>query len=68
MKHIIFFSGGIGSWMTAKRVIEKEGKENVILFFTDTLAEDEDTYRFIDDAVKQLDCEFIRIADGRTPW
>ncbi len=68
MKHIVFFSGGIGSWATTKRVIFKHGKENVVLLFTDTLIEDEDLYRFIDETVKELDCEFIRIADGRTPW
>lgn len=47
MKHIIFYSGGLGSWMTAKRVIEKHGKESVLLLFTDTLMEDEDLYRFL---------------------
>ena len=68
MKHIIFYSGGIGSWMTAKRVIEKHGKENVILLFTDTLIEDEDLYRFIDETVAEMDVEYVRIEDGRTPW
>lgn len=68
MKHIVFYSGGIGSWMTAKRVIENEGRENVILLFTDTLIEDEDLYRFIDETVEEMGVEFIRIADGRTPF
>lgn len=68
MKHIVFYSGGIGSWATAKRVIEKHGKENVILLFTDTLIEDEDLYRFIDETVKELDVQYVRIADGRTPF
>lgn len=68
MKHIVFYSGGIGSWMTAKRVVEKHGKENTILLFTDTLIEDEDLYRFIDETVKDLGAEYIRIADGRTPF
>lgn len=68
MKHIIFYSGGIGSWATAKRVIEKHGKEDVILLFTDTLIEDEDLYRFIDETVKELDVQYVRIADGRTPF
>ncbi|MGG3233240.1 hypothetical protein ABEP17_06960 [Priestia flexa] len=68
MKHIIFYSGGIGSYAAAKRVIEKHGKENVILLFTDTLIEDEDLYRFIDESVKQLGAEYIRLEDGRTPW
>lgn len=66
--HIVFFSGGIGSFFTAKRVIEKHGKENVILLFTDTLIEDEDLYRFMDDSAKFFDVPVTKIADGRTPW
>ncbi|MGN7311482.1 phosphoadenosine phosphosulfate reductase domain-containing protein [Alkalicoccobacillus gibsonii] len=68
MKHIVSYSGGIGSWMTAKRVIEKYGKENVLLLFTDTLIEDEDLYRFIDETVKEMGTEYIVTSDGRTPW
>ncbi len=68
MKHIVFYSGGIGSWATAKRVIQQQGKENVILLFTDTLIEDADLYRFIDETVKEMDCEYVRLEDGRTPW
>lgn len=68
MKHIVFYSGGIGSWATAKRVIEKQGKENVILLFTDTKIEDEDLYRFIDETVKEMGVEYVYLADGRTPW
>ncbi|MCM3178548.1 hypothetical protein [Cytobacillus horneckiae] len=68
MKHIVFYSGGIGSWMTANRVIERYGKKDVILLFTDTLIEDEDLYRFIDETVLNMGVEFVRIEDGRTPW
>lgn len=68
MKHIVFYSGGIGSWMTAKRVVEKHGKENVVLLFTDTMIEDEDLYRFISETVEDLGAEYVRIADGRDPW
>jgi hypothetical protein len=68
MKHIVFYSGGIGSWMTAKRVIEKEGKENVGLLFTDTLIEDEDLYRFLDETAKDFDVPLTHISEGRTPW
>ncbi|MGG1014814.1 hypothetical protein ABE169_06505 [Bacillus subtilis] len=68
MKHIVFYSGGIGSWAAAKRVISKHGKENVMLLFTDTLIEDYDLYRFIDETVQEMDVEYIRLEDGRTPW
>lgn len=68
MKHIIFYSGGIGSYSAAKRVIEQQGKEDVILLFTDTLIEDEDLYRFLSETVNDLGVEIVRIADGRTPF
>lgn len=68
MKHIIFFSGGIGSFFTAKRVIERYGKEDVILLFTDTKVEDDDLYRFMDDAARHFEIPVTTIADGRTPW
>lgn len=68
MKHIVFYSGGIGSWATAKRVINLNGKESVILLFTDTLIEDEDLYRFIDETVDEMGAEYVRVADGRTPF
>jgi len=59
MKHIVFYSGGIGSYFTAKRVIEKYGKEDVILLFTDTKIEDDDLYRFIQETSNKLDVELI---------
>lgn len=31
MKHIVMYSGGVGSWAAAKRVAEKHGTENLIL-------------------------------------
>lgn len=54
LKHIVFFSGGLGSWMTAKRVIETNGIENTLLLFTDTLIEDEDLYRFLIEATQEM--------------
>lgn len=68
MKHIVFYSGGIGSWATAKRVIARHGKENTLLLFTDTLMEDESLYTFIDQTVKEMGCEYVYTADGRDVW
>jgi len=68
MKHIVFYSGGIGSYFAAKRVVEKYGNEDVILLFTDTLIEDEDLYRFIEESSEKLGVELVKISDGRTPW
>lgn len=33
IKHIVSLSGGVGSYFTLKRVLEKYGKENVIALF-----------------------------------
>jgi len=68
MKHVIMFSGGIGSWATAKRVAEKHGTANLVLLFADTRAEDEDLYRFITEAARNVGAPLTTIADGRTPW
>lgn len=76
MKHVVMFSGGIGSWMTAKRVVDVVGAENVVLLFSDVkgntddphIGEDEDTYRFIDEASKMLGAELVTLVDGRNIW
>lgn len=69
MTHIVSLSGGIGSWYTARIVVDEIAEEDpVVLLFADTLIEDEDTYAFLDAAVKDLGLPLTRIADGRTPW
>jgi len=54
VKHVVFYSGGGGSWATAKRVMAKHGPEDTILLFTDTLIEDQDLYRFMIETAFQL--------------
>lgn len=76
MRRVVMFSGGIGSWMTAQRVIERHGTADVVLLFADVkgnhdnphLGEDEDTYRFIDDAAAQLGAQLITVREGRSIW
>lgn len=76
MKHVVMFSGGIGSWATAKRVAEEHGTDNLILLFADVkgsnpnphIGEDEDTYRFIDDAAKNVGGQLVIVSDGRDIW
>lgn len=68
MKHVVSFSGGLGSWMAAKRVAEKYGTDNLYLVFTDVLIEDEDLYRFLPEAAANVGGNFITITDGRDPW
>ena len=33
--HVVFFSGGMSSWATAKRVAEKHGTKNLKMLFTE---------------------------------
>jgi len=76
MKYIVMFSGGIGSWAAARRIVDTHGASNVTCLFSDVkgnmtdphIGEDEDTYRFIDDAIQDLGCEYVRVADGRDIW
>jgi hypothetical protein len=66
--HVVFFSGGISSWATAKRVADRQGTSRLKLLFTDTLIEDEDLYRFLDESAQNVGGELIKTAEGRTPW
>lgn len=68
MKHVVMFSGGVGSWAAATRVAEEYGTEDLVLLFADTLIEDEDLYRFLGEAAADVGGELVRISDGRTPW
>ncbi|GLX06721.1 hypothetical protein [Microbispora sp. NBRC 16548] len=67
-KHVVQMSGGIGSFWAAKRVAERHGTKHLTLLFADTLAEDEDLYRFLTDACAHLDVELTVVKDGRDPW
>lgn len=66
--HIVSFSGGAASFAVACQLVEKYGKDKVILVFCDTSIEDEDLYRFVDECTLKLDVEIIKLKDGRTPW
>jgi 3'-phosphoadenosine 5'-phosphosulfate sulfotransferase (PAPS reductase)/FAD synthetase len=66
MKHVISYSGGLGSFATAYHVVDNYS--DVELIFTDTKTEDEDLYRFIDETVKVLGCKYTVLADGRDIW
>lgn len=68
VRRLCLFSGGLVSWATAKRVVQKHGTEGVVLLFADTMMEDEDLYRFIVEAAANVGVPLTRIADGRTPW
>lgn len=62
------FSGGVCSWAAAKRVVAQNGLDGVVLLFADTKMEDEDLYRFIEEAAVNVGAPLVKIADGRNPW
>lgn len=68
MKHINFCSGGIGSYITGKRVAARYGTQDLIHLFTDTKSEDADLYRFLEESVKLTGGELVRLCDGRDLW
>ena len=68
MKHIVLYSGGLGSYFTAKRLLETVAKEDIILLFTDTKYEDKDLYRFLDDTTKFLGIPLTDYSEGRDIW
>lgn len=68
IKHLVMFSGGACSWAAAKRVVERHGSDGVVLLFADTKMEDEDLYRFLDEAAINVGAPLVVIADGRNPW
>lgn len=75
MLHVVMFSGGLGSWMTARRVAEKHGTDDLVLLFADVgsdrsnhVGEDEDTYRFIKEAAADVGGRLVTVRDGRDIW
>jgi hypothetical protein len=65
---VVMFSGGIGSYCAARRVVDRHGPSGVTLLFADVAMEDEDTYRFVPEAAARLGVELVTLRDGRTPW
>lgn len=66
-QHLVQFSTGLGSAEVAWRLVDQFGADSVLLLTADTGVEDEDNWRFGQQVVDALGCEWVRLADGRTP-
>ncbi len=66
--HIVLISGGLASFEAGRRVLDAYGKESVELWFFDTMTEDEDLYRFLDDCESFYGKKIWRFAEGRNIW
>ena len=67
MQYIVSLSGGVASAVAAERAIQRYGRDSVTLWFANTLAEDEDTYRFLLDCQIRWGGAIVDYTDGRTP-
>lgn len=67
MQYIVSLSGGVASAVAAERAIQRYGRDRVRLWYADTRAEDDDTYRFIDECMARWGGRLYRYCDGRTP-
>lgn len=75
-RHVVMFSGGLGSWLTARRVAELHGTAELVLLFADVggqhrsphVGEDEDTYRFIEEAAADVGGQLVVLNEGRDIW
>jgi 3'-phosphoadenosine 5'-phosphosulfate sulfotransferase (PAPS reductase)/FAD synthetase len=68
VKHIVFFSSGIGSWACAKVVAQQHGTRDLILLFMDTNIEDEDNYRFLREAAANVGGQLIHLRNEEDPF
>lgn len=64
---LIFFSGGLSSFAVADYVKTHFPKDNILLYFTDTLIEDPDLYRFIHEVSDKLELPLLKHSKGITP-
>ncbi|CDN44014.1 phosphoadenosine phosphosulfate reductase family protein [Paenibacillus sp. P22] len=65
--HIIFFSGGKASLAVADWVQEQHPDDNIVLYFTDVLWENDDLYRFINEATDKLQLPLLIHSAGINP-
>jgi hypothetical protein len=67
MKHVVQYSGGVGSWAAAKLVAKRHGTADLTLLFADVKDEHVDLYRFLEEGAANIGVPVTRISDGRTP-
>lgn len=67
-RYLVNYSAGACSWASAMRIIERHGKDGIVLLFADTQIEDADAYRFLDETAEKMGVPLVKIADGRDIW
>jgi 3'-phosphoadenosine 5'-phosphosulfate sulfotransferase (PAPS reductase)/FAD synthetase len=64
---IIFYSGGRASFAIADYVKTHFPDDNIVLYFSDTLWEDEDLYRFLNEGADKLELPLLTHIAGVNP-
>lgn len=65
--HVVQFSTGVASAEIAWRLVAEHGPGSVLLLTADTRVEDADNWRFAHEVHGRLGCQWVILADGRTP-
>ena len=69
-RHIVSFSTGLSSALTAERVLKQHPDAYIV--FMDTQIEDDDNYRFMQDCssrwINRYQPQFVTLSDGRNPF
>lgn len=69
MRHVIQFSGGVGSWATGRRVVDEHGPADVTLLVANTNYEADDWLTFVNACHANLGCEMVMLDNGgRDIW
>ena len=68
LTYAVSYSGGASSWAAARILRDRHPDHPMVLLFADTLMEDDDTYRFLEEGAQNLGLPVTRIADGRDIW
>ncbi|MFJ2752718.1 hypothetical protein [Streptomyces sp. NPDC087297] len=68
LQHVIQFSGGVGSALSALHVAERVDPSTMTLLIADTQVEDPDLWRFSRDLADLIGVPLTIVADGRDPW
>lgn len=66
--HVVHFSGGAGSFLAAKRLVEAQPRGEIILVTADTSSEANDWTDFVYKAAEYLGQPLVHLKDGRDIW
>jgi hypothetical protein len=68
MRHVVSFSTGLSSALTVERVLGRYGRQDTTVVFMDTLIEDPDNYRFMEEMEARWELEIVILREGRDPY